>query len=444
MKSIYPWPIQLYFAKADKFPETQKNEVLMKTVLKIFGAGVLLMVILVIGITSYQFNAYTPQAIDMEPDPVNLSYFRESYSECRNEFIRAADDVKNRYEHVELSSIRVDSPTDTNLTIDWCYIPAHKAPKRLLILTSAVHGVEGYAGSAIQQMFLKELIDDQYLEDMGVLLIHAVNPYGFKNNRRFTENNIDLNRNSSNTPDLYSSVNSGYAELNLFLNPEKVVNLTGFDNMFFHLTAVGQIAKKSMGVLRQAVLQGQYQFEKGVYFGGKALEAPVIAVAELVQDIAEPYETVFSIDLHTGYGTNGTLHLFPDPLKDSEKKARIEAIFAGNSIDWGDSDDFYTVTGSFASYLETIIPEKDYMTMTFEFGTLDTKTTMGSIRALHNVIVENQGVQYGYKSAQTMADVKARYLEGYYPASEKWRSKVIQDARPLLSQALNKYSKLMN
>jgi len=415
----------------------------MKTVLKILGAGVLLIIVAVIGITSYQFNAYTPQVIDRELDPVNLSYFQESYSECRDAFIRATDDVKSRYKKVDLSSIRIDSPTDTNLTIDWCHIPAQKETKRLLILTSAVHGVEGYAGSAIQQMFLKELIDDQYMEDMGILLIHAVNPYGFMNNRRFTENNVDLNRNCSNTPDLYSSENSGYAELNLFLNPEKEVNLTGFDNLFFHLAAVGQIAKKSMGVLRQAVLQGQYQFEKGVYFGGNELEPSIVAVTELVQDIAEPYETVLSIDLHTGYGTNGTLHLFPDPLKDVKKRARIENVFEGNSIDWGDSDDFYVVTGSFASYLGTLIPEKDYLTMTFEFGTLDTKTTMGSIRALHNVIVENQGVQYGYKSAQTEVDVKSRYLEGYYPSSEKWRSKVVQDTRSLLSQTLDKYSKLM-
>lgn len=33
-----------------------------------------------------------------------------------------------------------------------------------------------------------------------------------------------------------------------------------------------------MGSLRQAVLQGQYQYEKGVYFRGKALEPSVAAI----------------------------------------------------------------------------------------------------------------------------------------------------------------------
>jgi hypothetical protein len=36
--------------------------------------------------------------------------------------------------------------------------------------------------------------------------------------------------------------------------------------------------------------------------------------------------------------------------------------------------------------------------MVFEFGTLDSQTTMGSIKSLHNLIVENQGVHHGYKT----------------------------------------------
>lgn len=91
---------------------------------------------------------------------------------------------------------------------------------------------------------------------------------------------------------------------------------------------------------------------------------------------------MFNIDLHTGYGANGILHLFPTPLKDKDKKARIENIFEGYHIDWGDGDDFYTVTGDFATYVGSTVPDKDYLTMTFEFGILDTQTTMGSIKAL--------------------------------------------------------------
>lgn len=86
-----------------------------------------------------------------------------------------------------------------------------------------------------------------------------------------------------------------------------------------------------------------------------------------------------------------------------------------------------------------ILPGKHYLTMVFEFGTLDTQTTMGSIKALHNVIIENQGIQIGYKSASDEEKVKSRFLQGYYPSSRAWRSKAIEDARQILSQAVKKY-----
>jgi len=162
-------------------------------------------------------------------------------------------------------------------------------------------------------MFLQELLHRANLDDMGVLLIHGINPYGFKLKRRFTENNVDLNRNSSADKSLFSSANQGYGDLNHFLNPKTKVNLTSFDHFFFQLNAIARIVKHSMGTLRQAVLQGQYQYEKGIYFGGNTLEPSIKAVTPLIQKTAQEYDMVFNIDLHTGYGANGTLHLFPNP-----------------------------------------------------------------------------------------------------------------------------------
>ena len=77
--------------------------------------------------------------------------------------------------------------------------------------------------------------------------------------------------------------------------------------------------------------------------------------------------------------------------------------------------------------------------MMFEFGTMDTQTTMGSIRALHNMLIENQGVHNGYESQKDENKVKSRFLESYYPSSEAWRSKAINDARQMLLQAVKNY-----
>jgi len=411
----------------------------MKTFFKLILILIILVIAGTIGFSTYQFNYYKPKAVSQNIAQGNLTYFQESYVDCRKSFFVEVDKMKEIYQNVQISSLKVESRIDPELFIDYCYIPAQKRFKRLLILTSGVHGIEGYVGSAVQQMFLRELVKENSLDEMGLLIIHGINPYGFKYKRRVTENNVDLNRNSSVDKSLFEFENKGYNELNSFLNPKQKVNLMSFGNFFFQLNAVQKIIKYSMGSLRQAVLQGQYTIEKGIYFGGKELEPSIKAVTPLIQQTAENYNMVFNIDLHTGYGANGTLHLFPNPLKDKNKKATVENIFSGNHIDWGDSDDFYTVTGDLLTYVGEIIPEKYYLNMAFEFGTMDTQTTMGSIKALHNVIIENQGVHHGYKSQKDEKKVKSRYLEGYYPSSESWRSKAINDARKILLQAVKKY-----
>jgi hypothetical protein len=131
----------------------------------------------------------------------------------------------------------------------------------------------------------------------------------------------------------------------------------------------------------------------------------------------------------------------PNPLADAEKKAQIETIFSGLRIYWGRNHDAYRATGGFADYLEQILPEKHCLSMTFEFGTLDTHTFMGAGKALHLMIMENQGFHYGYKTRQDELQVKSGFLESWYPLSEAWRSKVIEDSRQVISQALTEYAK---
>ena len=411
----------------------------MKTFFKVIFIGLIVIIAGIIGFTTYQFNTYKPQAVTQKVNSDNLKYFQESYDDCRKSFLAEAGKIKGIYKNVNISNLKIESKVDPDLTIDYFYIPAQKIFERLLILTSAVHGVEGYVGSAVQQMFLKELLKEIRLDNLGLLLIHGINPYGFKYKRRVTEKNVDLNRNCSTDKMLFESVNSGYSDLNGWLNPTQKAKIKSVGNFFFQLNAIQKIIQHSMGTLRQAVLQGQYQYEKGVYFGGKELEPSIKAVTPLIQDIAQNYDMVFNIDLHTGYGKRGTMHLFPNPVKDKKKKVKIENIFSGIHIDWGDGDDFYTITGDFATYVGQIIPEKYYLTMTFEFGTLDSQVTMGAIKSLHNVILENQGVHFGYKSKEDEEGVKNRYLEGYYPSSRPWRSKAIMDARKILLQAVKKY-----
>lgn len=414
----------------------------MKTVLNTGVAGLLVLVAGLFGFSVYRFNSYRPQSVALEPLENNLQYFQGRYEECRTSFRKQAGKLLSLYGGVKISSLEVKSQKETDLTIDYCYIPPLKKKKRLLILTSGVHGVEGFVGSAVQQMFLNEIASEARMENMGVLLIHGINPYGFKNKRRVTENNIDLNRNCKSNANLYEIKNDGYSRLNAWLNSKRKVSLTKFEHFFFPFYAAKKVFKYSMDDIRQAILQGQYQYEQGIYYGGKVIEPLMLDLTTIIKEAASPYEMVFAIDLHTGYGENGTLHLFQSPLDDETKTRQLEQIFNGFSIDWGDTKGFYTVTGDFMAYLESLFSHKHFLPMVFEFGTLDTGRFFGSIKALHNVMIENQGYHHGYATPEDEATTKDRFLQGYYPSSDAWRSKVIEDSRYLLKQVLETYEQV--
>jgi hypothetical protein len=64
--------------------------------------------------------------------------------------------------------------------------------ERVVVHVSGTHGVEGYAGSAVQAAALhqlslqaKEVLTDASLPTL--VFVHVLNPYGMKNNRRVNE-----------------------------------------------------------------------------------------------------------------------------------------------------------------------------------------------------------------------------------------------------------------
>ena len=122
----------------------------MKKVLKVVFILLVLAILGVVGITTYQYNTFVPNAVTQEPVSKNLAYFQSSYEECRKGFIESADNIKKKIKNTNISKLNVKSKKDPDLTINYCYVPAQKKFKRLLILSSAVHGIEGYVGSAVQ------------------------------------------------------------------------------------------------------------------------------------------------------------------------------------------------------------------------------------------------------------------------------------------------------
>lgn len=335
------------------------------------------------------------------------NYFKDTFEESRNEFLEMA-----RISGGELRSHPVGELSFESLYLS----PKSGKKEKLLILTSGVHGIEGFTGSSLQRYFLSDNFFDLKDSNMGILILHGINPYGFKNERRVTENNVDLNRNFDTSSDLFKNENDGYAKLREFLN-------TKSSRPKFYLSAIRLILKHGMDSLRKAILKGQYQFADGIFFGGKKFEPQVSLIQNEVERVSDGYEKVLLIDLHTGYGQKAKLHLFGDrsPFIDQQY---MNQVFKGLQVDYGQEKDFYTVTGGFTVFMAKLLHQKTkFAGVVFEFGTIDSHRPLGSLESLYRMINED----------------KELFREMFYPSSAEWRHAVIQQFHSALSATLKNW-----
>ncbi|WP_408008007.1 DUF2817 domain-containing protein [Pseudalkalibacillus sp. A8] len=140
-------------------------------------------------------------------------YFKRTYEESRNVFRQHLDKIRMKWPEAELSTEAIGKEKDN--TIDMIYSEARTSNDQVVFLSSGLHGIEGYAGAAMIHLFVEEYLDQIDPETTGICLIHALNPWGMRNLRRVTENNVDLNRNFfySSVP---TDVNEKYAKKTTF------------------------------------------------------------------------------------------------------------------------------------------------------------------------------------------------------------------------------------
>ena len=325
-----------------------------------------------------------------------LEYFRETFEESRDHFLTLAGSLGG-----ELRSHPVG-----DLSFETLYLaPESGRRKKLLILSSGIHGIEGYTGSALQRYFLTNRLFDIKDEHTGVLIIHGINPHGFKNFRRVTANNVDLNRNFDVSEDLFRTKNPGYKKLSEFLNPP-----SGYSRAGFLAAVFVQILRTGTENLRRAILGGQYEFPEGIFFGGKAFEPQVSLLREEILKRVEGYAEVLLVDLHTGYGRKGKLHLFGDRSPFIDQKYMGE-VFRNLAVEYGQEKDFYAVTGGFTVFVAKLLHEKaKFAGIVFEFGTIDSHKITGSLESLYRMIHEKRRNDL--------------FREMFYPASAEWRKSV--------------------
>lgn len=365
-------------------------------------------------------------------------FYKEDYEASREQFLKNVELLKASVPNLKHQAHAIPSKVANELFTDSLYLPPLSGKTdRLLVVLSGTHGVEGYVGSALQNIFIKENFWQKRDENLGILLVHALNPYGFKLNRRVSESNVDLNRNFDVSADLFTLKNEGYHVVASLLNPPTPAGSGWIDRGIFYAKSLLAIARHSMDSLRRAILKGQYDTPKGIYFGGKTFEPQKEMLEKILLETASGFKQILLVDIHTGYGERGRLHLFADQDPALDDKY-LSQVFAGLPLDYDNKEDFYKATGGIVVYGAKLFKDRaKYAGIVFEFGTLDSQTTKGSLDSLYRMVRENQMHQHGSQSPDSQEKIKGLFFDMFNPRDPVWQESVAKQFREFLSKALD-------
>jgi len=351
---------------------------------------------------------------------VAQSYFSASYAAARERFRGAAKARGARLDALMLAAL---GPVGEALSIDIAWLGAPR-PRRVMVHVSGTHGVEGFAGSAVQLEFLDRCV--ALPRDCAVALIHALNPYGMAWLRRANEDNVDPNRNFLAPGESFSGAPPLYAALDPLLNP---ASPPGFD--LFLPRALAWIARHGRAALTQAIAGGQYEYPRGLFFGGRQHSEGTLLYTQWLDEHCTGVEYLLAIDAHTGLGRRGvqTLVVETEPAGEPSLCGTLRSMNSGpvippNTLAARD----YVVHGGHAGLLARTLRDVRVGFVTAEIGTL------APLALLHALREENRWHQYG--AATPAHPSKEKLLEAFCPRKAAWRKAALAHGRALIDEAV--------
>lgn len=331
------------------------------------------------------------------------------FAAARSAFLGAADAagaVVTTHDHP------LTGPDDGALATDVAVLGPPDARHRLLVV-SGTHGVEGFAGSLCQTTWLRDGVD--LPPDLAVVMVHAINPYGFAWVRRVNEDNVDLNRNCVGFGGPLPE-NAGYDALADVLVPPT------WDDATQQATAevlLGYAAEHGFDGLQDAVSRGQYTHPRGIFYGGAAPVWSRLTLEHLVRAHLGDARYAAVLDLHTGLGPFGHGELIASH-PDADGRARLDACFDEYTIPSEGTSVSADVQGDVLDGMEAWLPGVGLAGVAIEWGTVDIIEVSTALRAdawLHG---------FDDPRGPAAAAVKAQIRAAFAPDDPRWADLVLE------------------
>jgi hypothetical protein len=353
-----------------------------------------------------------------------LDDFAPDYFAARDRFMSRA--IKHGWK-LSSHTIAARGPNGEPLTIDTA-VSEPVGARGTVIVTSGLHGVEGFLGSAVQSRLLAEAESPGFESPpVRLVFIHALNPFGFAWLRRCNEDNVDLNRNFLAEGKEYRGSPDGYAMLDPLLNRPSPPSPWEP----FRLRAVLAILRWGTPVLKRAIASGQYDYPQGLFFGGHR-------PCETARVVQQRFDTwlgrsgrVIHLDFHTGLGRWAELQLLSDVPFPAADADRLERELGRRPVAGTNTPTVqYSARGSIGEWCANAGAERDYRYLCAEFGTYPPVKMLTTLRA------ENREHHWGQRDTPGYRRAKDRLSEAFCPKSEEWRERTLTAGIDLVHRAI--------
>ncbi|MEU4210789.1 M14 family metallopeptidase [Streptomyces sp. NPDC026206] len=351
--------------------------------------------------------------------------FAPDYRRARANFLRAASAAGAVQGSFRLPG--PGGPDGTPIGVDTAYLGPDR-PVKMLVTVSGTHGIEGFCGSACQtRVLLEEGLAGAAGPGTGVLLVHALNPYGFAYLRRVNEDNVDLNRNF--VDHAAPPHNDAYDEV----HPALVARGTGaFSAREVTTELLALRDRLGARVFQEAVTRGQYRHPDGLFYGGREPAWSHRVLRRIVAERVAGTPHIAYIDLHTGLGERAAGEPIFRGGRDAGAHERARAWYgdALTASEAGTSSSTPIVGNTASAVADGLLGHEELTAITLEFGTLPGPEVLLALcadNALHLRHAPAEAVR---------ASGKQLIRDAFAPADGQWRKAVLQRAREVFDQAL--------
>ena len=286
------------------------------------------------------------------------------------------------------------------------------AAKKVLVLLSGTHGIEGYCGSEIQVSSIASGWHRQADREVAIAIIHGLNPYGMSHLRRVNEDGVDLNRNFIDFSQPLPK-NAFYDDLVDVIIPLQWTEISQVETLD---RIVEYLYSSASGI--EALAKGQYQYWYAPFYGGEVATWSNRVFNQIIDRYLLDKQAVGLLDYHTGLGQYATGQLM-SLAENTQNENYASPIWGDKLVATGSAKSVaaYQPQGTLISALQNKL-SCICIAAAYEFGTIPETEVFHALRADHWLQA------YGDLNSQQAKTIKHNMLAAFYCDRPDWKESI--------------------